>query len=498
MSLKRKSFYTSITKVLNIVLNFILQLVLTPLILTGLGSQQFGIYTLINKMQGYLAVADLRPSAILRFKLAILQKSNNTKSKREYVGTSILLSLFTLPIIILLGWFLSLWFQSFFNISNEDANIASSAIIVISVFMGIKSFLGIPDAIIRGNNIEYKAFFIDPIRMLSYGLLVYFLLDYGFGLMGVIAAIIIAATIDFILRLILQIYYLPGYAPIPPKKTKVKEFFGSGSWYMGSSFSSQVLNSFDVVMIGAMYGMEMVTVYALSKAILFRIFESVSAISGGITSSIGELIGTNRVDELVDIRKILFRVNLIVGFMIMAYFIIFNSSFISLWVGKENFIGEEINFIFCLSAFLVLVSLSDEIFINSLQIFKEKTKIMTITVTIALVSSYTLSFFIGLTAIPLGLLIAKIYQWISYQKILNLRYSLNFISEIIRNIKVFSLILIAFIIKYYMFNILLFSWISLIAYSFLYIVCFMVLLFLFILDKDEVLIVKKFIKARVK
>lgn len=498
MSLKRKSIYTSLTKALNLVLNFTLQLIITPIILMGLGTQQFGIYTLINKMQGYLAMVDLRPSAILRYKLATLQKSDDFKSKKEYVGSAIFLSFIILPIMILLGWLLSLGFQDFFNISDADANVAAYAIIVISIFMGIKSFLGIPEAIIRGNNLEYKTFFVDPIRMVSYGILVYVFLYYGFGLMGVISAIIIAAMIDFIFRLIFQIYYLPGYAPHKPTKPKVKEFLGSGSWYMGSSFSLQVLNSFDVIMIGAMFGMEKVTIYALSKAILFRISESISAITGGITSSIGELIGTNRVDELINIRELLFRVNMIIGFIIMAYFIIFNSYFISLWVGEKNFVGENINLIFCITSFLVMVSLADEIFINSLQNFKVKTKIMVITVIIALSLSYLLSFYLGMLSIPLGLMIAKLYQWFSYQSILNKKFTMSFRNQITNNIKVFILLILAILIKYAYPDITIKTWISFITYSILFIFIFMIVSFIFVLNNNEVTYIKKLIYLKIK
>ena len=496
MSLKRKSLYTGLTKALNILLNFILQLIITPLILTGLGSGQFGIYTLINKMQGYLAMVDLRPSAILRYKLATLQKNDNIQIKKEYVGASILISLLILPIMILLGWLLSLGFQDFFNISDSDADLAAYAIIVISIFMGVKSFLGIPEAIIRGNNLEYKTFFVDPIRMILYGILVYTFLEKGFGLMGVISAIIIAALIDFGLKFILQSYYLPGYAPAIPSKLKIKEFLGSGSWYMGSSFFSQVLNSFDVIMIGALFGMTQVTIYALSRAILFRIAESISSITAGITSSIGQLIGTNRIDDLINIRRLLFRVNIIIGFMVMSYFIIFNNFFISLWVGHSNFVGEQINMVFCITSFMVLLSLADEIFINSLHAFKEKTKVVFLTSIIAIFFAYLLSFYLGLIAIPLGLMIAKVYQWLHYQNIINRHFSINVKEEIFNNSKIFVLLFLALFIKYTFHDILIATWFEFIIYSMLFVIVFVVICFVLILKDNEKDYIKKLINRK--
>ena len=73
MSLQKKSLYTGLTKILGIGLSFIVQFVITPFILGSLGKELFGVYTIINKMQGYVSVVDLRPTAILRFKLAATQ-----------------------------------------------------------------------------------------------------------------------------------------------------------------------------------------------------------------------------------------------------------------------------------------------------------------------------------------------------------------------------------------------------------------------------------------
>jgi O-antigen/teichoic acid export membrane protein len=398
--------------------------------------------------------------------------------------------------MILIGWLFSLNFQSFFNLNKIDGNLASNAIIIISIFMGIKSLLGIPEAIIRGNNLEYKTFFVDPLRMLLYGALVYFLLEKGFGLMGIISAIIISSIFDFVLRFIAQNYYLPNYKSSMPSTSKIKEFTSSGSWYMGSSFFSQILNSFDIIMIGMIFGMGQVTIYTLSKSILFRIAESISDITGGITASIGELIGANRIDKLIKIRKLLLRINIIIGITIMSYFIIFNSSFILLWVGASNFIGESINLIFSLTSFFVLLNLTDEIFINSLHAFKEKTKVMLYTVIIAIFFGYLLSVYLGLIAIPLGLMIAKIYQWHSYQNIINQYFPINMKQELFKNYKIIILFVLTLYMKYIFNDLVISTWFSFFIYSILFIMTYLIIIFIFILKDYETDYIKKIINRK--
>ena len=245
MSLKRKSIYTGLTKLFNIGLSFLVQFFITPFILGSLGKELFGVYSIINKMQGYISVVDLRPTAILRFKLAAVQTKNDNQSSKEYIGSSLIISAILLPFMAMIGWFLSLGFEHYFKIDEQHIDIGKTAIIILSVFIGVKGLLGVPEAIIRGNNAEYKLFFIEPLRLIAYTLLVYVFLNKGYGILGVIGAIIIAGIFDFILKLILQRRLYPLLKPVLPDKTKVKEFVEKGSWYLVSSLSAQVINTFE-------------------------------------------------------------------------------------------------------------------------------------------------------------------------------------------------------------------------------------------------------------
>ena len=286
MSLKRKSIYTGLTKLFNIGLSFLVQFFITPFILGSLGKELFGVYTIINKMQGYISIVDLRPTAILRFKLAATQTKNDLQSNKEYIGSSLIISAILLPFILLVGWALSLGFEHYFKIDEQYVAVGKTAIIILSLFIGIKGFLGVPEAIVRGNNAEYKLFFIEPLRLIAYSLFVYLFIKNGFGILGVIAAIIIAGFFDFVLKLLLQRKLYPLLKPVLPDKTKVKEFAGQGTWYLISSLSAQVINTFDIMIIGITIGAKAVTIYALSKAMLFRVSESFSAVLGGITAII--------------------------------------------------------------------------------------------------------------------------------------------------------------------------------------------------------------------
>ena len=496
MSLQKKSFYTGLTKILGIGLSFIVQFVITPFILGSLGKELFGVYTIINKMQGYVSVVDLRPTAILRFKLAATQTRKNIQSSNEYIGSSLIISVILFPFIILVGYFLSLGFGHYFKIDEQYIAVGKTAIIILSIFIGIKGFLGVPEAIIRGNNAEYKLFFIEPLRLIVYSIFVYVFINNGFGILGIITAIIIAGFFDFILKLVLQRKLYPLLKPVLPDKTKIKEFTGKGSWYLLSSLGSQVINTFDIMIIGVTIGAKAVTIYALSKMMIFRVSESFASVLGAITASIGHLISDQNTKKLIEIRYKLLRYNILFGSLIITYFVWFNSAFVSLWVDSSNYIGESGNILLCFVGMFTLFCLSNEIFINSLQLFKQKSRILLITVFVFLITAYFFSKQYGLPGIAISLLISKAFQWICYERLLQKSILIKGSNVIKSNYKTIILFLLILILRLFVFKLDICTWFEFIIQSLMFFALYTLLLFLLILNQTDRKIIYNFFKTK--
>lgn len=496
LNLQTKSFYTGLTKILQIGLSFIVQFMITPFLLGSLGKELFGVYVIINKLQGYVSVVDLRPSAILRFKLSASQTENNIISKREYIGSSLIVSAILLPFIILVGYFLSLGFGYYFKIDEQYILVGKTAVILLSIFIGIKGFLGVPEAIIRGNNAEYKLFFVEPLRLIAYSALVYVFINKGFGILGIIAAIVLAGFFDFILKLILQRKLYPLLKPLLPGKIKISEFMGKGSWYLLSSLGSQLVNNSDIVIIGITIGTKAVAMYSLSKMMIFRVSESFASVLGAITASIGHLISEENTQKLIEIRYKLLRYNILLGGLIITYFVWFNAIFVCLWVDSSNYIGESANIFLCLVGVFTLLCLSNEILINSFQLFRQKSVISLMTAAVFLLTAYLLSKQWGLLGICCSLLVAKTLHWCGYEILLQQNIRIRGCDVIMTNYKTIVLILLMLCIRIFIFEPKIESWYMFIASSTLYLVLYTLIIYTFIMTQKEKKLLIHFFKSK--
>lgn len=497
MSLKYKSIYTTITKFLNTILGFVVQFFLTPFILNGLGKELYGVFVIINKIQGYVMMVDLRPTAILRFKLASKQTQDNIQEKREYIGASIIITLILFPFINLIGWILSLCFEQFFEINESHVEIGKYSILLMSFLISIKGFLGLPEAIVRGNNSEYKLFFVESFRMIIYAFLVWLSLSLGFGLIGVIVAIFLTAIFDFILKSIIRRKLYPMLNSSRPRKSIIKEFASNGSWFMISSFGYQILSSADVLIIGITTGSSAVATYSLSKMMLVRISESIGDILGSITASIGHLISEGNIKKLQEIRYKVFRFNLLIGGFLVLYFITFNSSFVSLWVSSDNFIGYKLNFVLCFLAILTLKCFSNEMFINSFQLFKEKSKIISFVTLLYIIPAYFLSQEHGISAIVFTLVLIKFTQLVLYEFLLNNYIRIDFFFLMKNNYKIILLMIIVLIFSLSYLNFQIQTWYIFILYSLLFVIIYTLVAYIFILSSEEKNLISNFISKKI-
>lgn len=499
MSLKVKAIYTAGSKALLIIVNFFSQLLITPLIVSGLGQHLFGIYSLLNKTEGYLAFVDLRSSAVLRYKLNLLQSSNDQKEKREYVGAAFILSVLTFPLIFLVGCIIAWFFPMIFKVPTEFEKVSQISILILSGFLGLKSFLGFPEAILRGNNLEYKGFYIDPMRVILFGILVYFSIYIESGLLGIFISMIISYIIAFLIKLYIQIKNSPGYFPLFPAKSKINEFFNNGSWYLASSFSLQILNSFDLILIGILMEPKSVAVYALTKAVLFRVGESILALTGSLSAGLGQLIGDNDQIKINQIRQALVRLCFVAGLFLFSYFLLFNKSFVSLWVGNENFAGHKVNLVLCITMVLLLMINSEELFINNNLNFKLKSRVILYSSIISILSALVLYFFFDLLGIAVGVLLGKLFQLVLYAKTNNRSFNSSFFTFL--NLDWFIAFVLVFFVGssigiLYFINIddLINDWYFLILYSLIFCVLFFLLTWRFVLVKNE----KELIASQVK
>lgn len=417
--IKKKTLLTAYSRMLAIVMSIVYQLVLTPIILSFWGTTLYGIYVIINKTNNFLSIVDVRPTAILRLKLAHDQLSEDIQDKRKYIGASYVISLLFLPIFVIGGLIIAYFSPDIFHIDNIYVDESRYAIILLSILLSFNGFWGVPEAILRGNNLEYKSFFVEPIRLLLVACFTILFLCNGWGILSVVFAMFMGSLFSYVSRLILRRLILKDYSASRPSAVHIKYFFNKGGWYMISSFLMQLINNFDVILIGILMSPEAVTLFAITKAIVFRLVESLEVLVTSATTGVGEIIGSMDKGRMSMARMNIIDLVLPLSLFVASYFFLFNEPLISYWTNSSVYAGNTVNILICFSAIFLMLTCVEEIFVISSLNFKEKSLCLLSSALIAIVSSVVFNQPFGLAGNAMGILLGRITLFFLYNNINN-------------------------------------------------------------------------------
>ena len=369
---RRKKFITGFAAInaKNIFLG-ILGIVVTPIVLNFLGKTDYGIWIIISNILGYVNLFDFGITGSSRQLIAREKKDGKDIST---LSSQLLFLQIVIGLIILTFGLLTFsHMPEFFNISNENIDqtklVFILAILSLAVTFPISTYASI---LVGQQYIHQNAIIEFVIALLSISVQLT-LLFAGFGLIALPIGLIFSKIFLFI------IYYRSVKKRFPNlhlhfrifKWRELRPILGISSfWFMGS-ISAMIIYSSDSIVIGKFMDVSAVATYALSFRLVDFIRNRLYSFNKAAMPGLGQLFGSGNIER---IRELYLNTQYIVWiFSLIAFIIIFlfNGEFVSLWVGKEYFVGNEINILFGAYLFMTFIFHSSSIIVSASLKIKE-------------------------------------------------------------------------------------------------------------------------------
>jgi hypothetical protein len=199
--LTKKAYLNALTVVFDYGASLLVGYIITPLMVRGLGDFLFGMWQVLVRLIGYITPASGRPGFALKATLANQQASTDYDQKRRYVGSTIIVWLIFLPLLVGVGGIVS-WFSPYWVKAPTTYVWIVRAVAGILVFGTILDTLSsIPQVTLQGENLGYKRMGMSALLIIVGGGFTWLALYLKAGLLG-IAAAHVASTI------IIGLFYL--------------------------------------------------------------------------------------------------------------------------------------------------------------------------------------------------------------------------------------------------------------------------------------------------
>ncbi|OPX90597.1 MAG: putative membrane protein EpsK [Pelotomaculum sp. PtaB.Bin104] len=310
---------------------------LTPFIISHLGQNGYGIWTLVGSFIGYYGLLNLGVgSAITRY-IARYSAQNDIKNLNDVANTALAMFCVTGLLAVIISFFVAEPLALFFKVTPEHFIEFKRIVWVLGISTGLSFPSGVFGAMITARE-RYVALNIVNIlvTLLRTGLTIMILLA-GHGLAG-IAYPTLAATVVSILAFMLLTKRIVPEFQIRFDRADIavlKMLLVYGSFTTIISIADILRLKLNSIVIGRMVGMAEVGVYGVAALLVNYMLSIVSSGMGVLTPRFAALDSAENRKELQDTFLNSLSISSFIACGIGLMVLLFGDTFIFLWVGKD-------------------------------------------------------------------------------------------------------------------------------------------------------------------
>lgn len=322
-----------------IIINTLIQLIYTPFLVHFLGKNEYGLYSLVASIIGYLTIFDLG------FGNAIIVFGSKYKAENKIEEEKKLLGMFNIVfrvigvVMALAGIILLLFSNLMFSNTMTSIELSKMKImlLILSFNLMITFAFNIYNSIIVLNERFSFQKIVSIICSLLRPLLMIPLLFLGFKSI----ALCLVITVINILNIVMNVYYSKVKLNVSVKysgfdKKIFKVIIGYSLWIFICTIVDKVNWSVDNFILGASVGTSAVAIYSIAATINQLFINLSTALSSVFLPKISKLVAKNADDQVLTDEFIkVGRMQYYIIFLMCSGLILFGKVFINLWAGHE-------------------------------------------------------------------------------------------------------------------------------------------------------------------
>jgi O-antigen/teichoic acid export membrane protein len=413
-TLSRLASLNALQSLLDYTAKLLVGLVVVPILVSGLGRSLFGVWEMLSRLVGYLAATDGRATQALRLLVANQQGSLDTAAKRRCVGGALLVWLLCLPLGLAIGG-LFVWLSpTITKVPRELEGTVRLACTLLVAGLLLAGLGSIPESVLRGMNLGYRRMGLQSALSLVGGALTAWAVYTGLGLVGVAAAQIGTIALTAVVFWCIVRRYVPWFGVARPHVPEARALIGMSLWLAAGDLVAKLLTASDVLVLGMVVSASAVTTYVLTgySARLAVNLHALTALAA--TPGLGRVIGQRTFKRAAMLRG---EMLVLTGVFVTAAgstILLWNRSFLELWVGAQHYAGPWINLLIVLIASQTGFIRVDAYVLDSALQPRLRVLVSGAAAALTLLLTVALTDTLGMLGLCLGVLAGRLPQSIAY------------------------------------------------------------------------------------
>jgi len=394
-------------------------LVVIPILVTGLGRSLYGVWEMLGRLVGYLTAGDGRPTQALRVVVSTLQASDDDAAKRRYVGAAFVVWIMFLPFILAAGAVLVWLAPRITQAPPELLGPVRLAVALLVVGLLFANLASLPESVLRGMNLGYKRMGLQAALEIVGGALTAGAIAVGLGIAGAAASQIVFAALLGVAFWIVVRRYVPWFGAARPTRADVRSLLGLSAWFSAGEAIAKLLLASDAIILGIIVSPAAVASYVLT-GYAARLAVNVHLLAaGGVIPGIGGVIGRRQWDKASGLRYELLTVTWLYATAVGGTILLWNRSFLAMWVGSDNYAGGLVNLLIVLVMAQTTLIRSDAFVIDSALQPRARVYVAAATVALTIAFATLLTWRFGTLGLCVGVFAGRFIQSIAYPVLAN-------------------------------------------------------------------------------
>ncbi len=345
MSRTRKAGILAIFGYAQFALGFVSGIVLVPLILTRIGTQNYGLWLACGDLMAYSAMVDIGVLNILPWIIAEKDGQKDRHAISKLIGNGMAVATIIGAIYFLIAFVLWHFAANLTNLDGPQRAMLSGPIFLLITGTAIafpmrvfySALMGLQDVVFSG--------------LMSVGqwtlniCLVLFMLLNGYGLYALATSAVVptlAISLACLLRLkVIAPDLLTGWGRPSLSKVFYLTKEGIGAWL--GSFGWRMVAASNSIIIISIGSPELVVIYACTAKLGEVLMQMAWMLPDSGLIGLAQLAGEGRPQRVKEVVLSMMRLLLITAGGVACIVLFFNSSFVYLWVGPDKFGGFALN-----------------------------------------------------------------------------------------------------------------------------------------------------------
>jgi len=313
---------------------------LSPFVIHMLGNIQYGIWSLLSVLTGYMGILDLgiRSSTGRHVTLYIGKKDH--KSVDETIRTSLaFFSAFGILIVAVglgLGWVFP---DAFSSVPVEYHALVRLLLPMLAMNMWLTTFRSVLASVLIAHDRFDLTNGVDLVMLAIRTLGTILALNAGTGLLGLTLVVVGCNVVGMACTWVMarRTYRQLRLWPFVFLKPRMRELLGYGVAAFIAAIATKIVGQTDLIIVGAVIGIDKVTTYSVGAMLIYYSFAFISQIGGTFFPPVQRAVARGEMGEVKWLFHRQVRLALLCGLPAYVGFAVFAEPFIRLWMLGPEF-----------------------------------------------------------------------------------------------------------------------------------------------------------------